>query len=165
MRSLEWLLDMITNVVSKFVTFLLAFYLATTFVDVVMRSVFQYPILWLQEITLICFIWTVFLGAAIGVSNNAHFTVDLLPHLGKLDKVHKIFVQICTLLFGIFLLVEGYNLMIMGLNRFSRPSGIPMFYIFMTLPASGAMMVLYTIKNLFKLISGSSLESLEHEQA
>ncbi|BCV24598.1 TRAP transporter small permease [Gelria sp. Kuro-4] len=149
MKSLDRPLSLLANAASAFVTFLLFASLATTFTDVLMRSLIRKPLLWGQEVSLICFIWTVFLGAGIGVSNRAHFFVDVLPPLPKkLNTALQIFVEVCILVFAYFLFSEGYRMMILGLNRFSRPSGIPMFYIFAAIPASGAMMILYTVRNL-----------------
>lgn len=45
---------------------------ATVFLDVVTRSIGK-PLLWLQEATLIAFVWGVFMGAAVALRRNEHF--------------------------------------------------------------------------------------------
>jgi len=151
---IEKLSEVIGKIITKITVFLLIILLATIFVDVFSRSILSKPILWTQEIALISFIWSVFLGAAIGVKEKSHFTLNIFRKVSNKTEIFFEFLTgISILFFSIYLLKEGLTLTIMGLKRFSRPSGIPMVYIFLALPISGASMILFSINNIMVSIS------------
>ncbi|MBS0320783.1 MAG: TRAP transporter small permease [Proteobacteria bacterium] len=51
--------------------------------SIVLREVFSIPLVWANEISIVLFVWTVFLGAGVAFSDNAHIRfgmlVDALP--------------------------------------------------------------------------------------
>ena len=50
--------------------------------QVFVRYVLQKPMfLWSEELTRFVLIWTVFLGIGVGVKNDGHFAMDVLPPL------------------------------------------------------------------------------------
>jgi len=148
----ENLIEITAKFLTKIAAFLLIILLIIIFVDVFSRSILSKPILWTQEIALISFIWSVLLGAVIAVKEEEHFYVNIFSKLSKRMLFRmKILTNSLIMLFSIFIFKEGVVLAIMGLKRFSRPSGIPMVYIFGALPVSGILMVLFSANNFIKL--------------
>lgn len=48
-----------------------------TMVNVVLRFVFNWPLSWGEEITLIAFVWTVFVGLGAVCKHRMHFSIDV----------------------------------------------------------------------------------------
>ena len=67
------------RVIIPLLAFLLAFITIGVFIQVVMRYVFSMSFLWGEELSLFAFIWSVFLGAAVGVRRRIHLGFDFLP--------------------------------------------------------------------------------------
>ena len=54
---------------------LLGTFIVVVLLKVVIRNFFHVPMMWADEVAVLCFIWTVFLGAAIAVRRKIHYTV------------------------------------------------------------------------------------------
>jgi TRAP-type C4-dicarboxylate transport system permease small subunit len=116
--------------------------------DVFLRNVKFIPsILWGQEIALMTFIWSVFLGSAVVYRKKEHFKIEILPLNIQKSKFIQFFIIIIVLLFFYILLTTGIDLaMRIGLKRGSRPSGIPLFWVFISIPVTGFSMILFAIE-------------------
>jgi TRAP-type C4-dicarboxylate transport system permease small subunit len=60
--------------------------------NVLLRSVFSYSIFWAEEVSTICFVWSVFLGGAACYKNKMDIGIDLLitktpPMVQKIVKI------------------------------------------------------------------------------
>ena len=123
-------------------------YVFVVALDVFARNVdFITTILWGQEIAMMAFIWSVFSGGAVTFRRREHFKIEILPlHLRKNIFIKNI-ILIFALLFSYILLKEGITLAItIGLQRGSRPTGIPLFWVFLSIPLAGFSMILFTIE-------------------
>ncbi len=47
--------------------------------QVLTRNVLRIPMLWTSDVAQLLFAWLIFVGAAIGLRQGAHYDVDLLP--------------------------------------------------------------------------------------
>lgn len=94
---------------------LIAFFLGTmtmlTFVNVIMRYLFNDNILWAVEVTVFLFAWMVLVGASYGVKKNFHIGVDVVISLApdRLKKVYALIAVTCCLTFSILLLIGSWN--------------------------------------------------------
>jgi TRAP-type C4-dicarboxylate transport system permease small subunit len=82
------------------------------FIQVVLRYVFNEPFTWAEELSRYCFIWIVYLGAAIASKRAAHLKVDYLaPYMPpKLrSTIHNIFLWGITA-FLLLIFVKGIEL-------------------------------------------------------
>jgi len=116
--------------------------------DVFLRNINFLPtILWGQEIAMISFIWSVFLGGAVVYRKKEHFKIEILPLNIRKNKFTQFFIIILALFFSYIFLKEGIILAIkIGLHRGSRPSGIPLIWVFVSIPIAGFSMILFTIE-------------------
>jgi TRAP-type C4-dicarboxylate transport system permease small subunit len=133
-------------------TFLLFVLVADVFAKVLTRYVFKIGLIWPDEVARLVFIVTVFLGSAICVRQNSHFAIDLMPK--NLPKKFKYFIQIfiyfCIFVSGTLLLVTGLPYSLLGIKRVSYSLGIPLIYVFVFIPISGAFMILSVIERFIK---------------
>lgn len=138
-----------------FGTFCLVFFLIVVFLDVTFRIIGS-PVVWMQELATFAFMWTVFIGAAIGFRRGTHYNVNMFAESKsvKLKRVLEFIVFVCEAVFIYVLIVFGYKFAMLGLERVSMPSGIPVFYGSVSIPV-GAIFMLYF---LIELISAWILE-------
>ena len=99
------------RVIIPLLAFLLAFITIGVFVQVVMRYVFSMSFLWGEELSLFAFIWSVFLGAAVGVRRRIHLGFDFLPELltGRWADAQRLLIDLSILAVAVLLLVEGWT--------------------------------------------------------
>src|SRR5438034_4137975 len=75
---------------------------------------------WYDEIARICFVWVVFLGAAVGVKRGAHFrlhlVVDRFPAPAR--RAAAVLAQLVVIGFAAALVQQGWTLL--GLGRFQQ---------------------------------------------
>ena len=84
------------------------------FCQVVMRYGFNSPFPWAEELSRDCFVWIVYLGAAIAAKRGTHLSVDYLaPYLPSSTRraIARIFLWTC-ILFLLVIAFEGSRLSI-----------------------------------------------------
>ena len=128
----------------------------SVFLQVLIRFVFQYPLPWTDEIARIAFVYCIFVGATIAVRENSHLSVDfLLVILPK--RVARAAVFLGVLLVGVFLIFvtwQGVVLVLATGVQMSPVMQVPFKYLYLILPVSGALMLLYLVANMLALIRG-----------
>jgi len=101
--------------------------------------------IWTEELARFCFIWIILVGAMIAMRENEHFTVDLLP-TPKTDRgkaVSLIFVDLMTLIMALIFVIWGWPLVEFGLLQTSEMAELPMVFIYMAWPLTGATWILF----------------------
>ncbi len=131
----------------------LVIYVFVVALDVFARNVnFMTAILWGQEIAMLAFVWSVFTGGAVAYRRREHFKIEILPLNLRETIFIKNLILILALLFSYILLKEGITLAItIGLKRGSRPTGIPLIWVFLSIPLAGFSMILFTIERFFDM--------------
>ena len=65
-----------------------------TFLQVIFRYFFNHPLFWSEELSRYCFVWIVFVGAAIAVKHGAHIGVDyFVKHLLGVEPPNEYEIQ------------------------------------------------------------------------
>ncbi|MGP1679139.1 MAG: TRAP transporter small permease [Giesbergeria sp.] len=128
----------------------------SVFLQVLIRFVFKYPLPWTEEVARIAFVYCIFIGATIAVRENSHLHVDaLLVVLPK--KVARALVFVGMLLVGVFLVFvtwQGIVLVRATGVQMTPVMQVPFKYLYLILPVSGALMLLYLASNMLALIRG-----------
>lgn len=155
---LKSLNDRLDRVLTFVCAVLLTIMVVTIFVQVLARYVFLASTPWSEEIAVYCFIWVVFLGTGLGVRDHAHLVADLLPEtLGPFwDKALMAFSLGMVTVIALVFLWYGSHYAILGLTRLSFSMGFPMFYIYASLPITGAIMLLFLIEHFHALWVGDA---------
>ena len=102
--------------------------------------------IWTEEMARFLFIWMVMLGAMIGVREGTHFEVDVWPQMkpranAALGLVSMTFVLITALIFVYY----GIKFVQFGWNQTSELADLPMAWIFVAWPLTGATWLLFGI--------------------
>jgi len=109
---------------------------------------------WADEIIEFGFAWMVFIGAAALWRGRSHFRVELVPGWlagSKRGLILEIFLSLTALLFLVVFTYEGGIIAIRATDR-SPILEFPRTLWYMCIPISGAIMIGYTIRDLYFLI-------------
>jgi len=117
---------------------------------------------WADEIVELAFAWMTFLGTAALWRSRTHFRVDLVPSMLAGTRTGQLLEIGLSLVSLLFLLVFTYEGAVLTL-RTEIPSPIlalPKALWYLAMPIGGAVMVLYTLRDLWHYLHGRmTLES------
>lgn len=126
---------------------LFAIFVAVIFFQVMARNYIKISVVWTDEVALICFVWSVFLGAAVALRRRAHYVVEVLPsRFLRTNNGLKLFADLATLAVVYVLVVGGWTYVGMGMRRFSVSTGVPLAYAFAAIPISGFAMFCFSLE-------------------
>lgn len=174
------MLSKIINTVEELaIALLLAAMTLVTFVQVVLRYLFNAGFVWAQELTIFLFAWLVLFGISYGVRVGAHIGVDLvvkkLPP--KAAKVTAYVALGLCLLYAALLFKGGWDdislLLLIGIEAEDLP--IPLWVAKLILPLGFGLLFLRFAQALWRLFTGKdtgihladevdeAIEHLKHE--
>ncbi len=100
--------------------------------------------IWTEEMARFFFIWMVMLGAMIGVRDGSHFDVDVWPELKpRANAALRIVSMVFVLVFGLVFVWYGIKFVQFGWNQSSELAELPMAWIFVAWPLTGATWLLF----------------------
>jgi TRAP-type C4-dicarboxylate transport system permease small subunit len=124
---------------------------ALTFYQVVMRYGFNQSSSWSEEAIRFIFIWCSFLSIAMGVRDKIHIGIDIIVNFfnEKLRVMIEIVGNLCIMSFSGYLIFYGYKVAIATRFQTSPALGIPMSWIYASVPIMGALIFLYCMIEIF----------------
>ncbi|WZL74378.1 TRAP transporter small permease [Clostridiaceae bacterium 35-E11] len=132
-----------------------------TFLQVISRFVFKLGIPWSTDIIRLAFVYTVFLGAALGMREKGHLNVDVvfnaLPE--RTRNIVGIGINMLLLGFFVFLFVLGMQFTQTGLTQGAPYVQMPMSVYYFSVPLSALLMFYYLIQHMveqFKQLKAKS---------
>lgn len=138
--------DLIEKVCEGIGTLSVAAFVVIISLQVVCRNFLKIPMVWANDISVVCFVWAVFLGSAIAVRHRAHYVLAFLPdRFEKSNCLLDIISNIAGIIFFYVMIRYGTVYTIMGMKRLSTAINIPQAYFFMCIPLSGCFMMWYTL--------------------
>lgn len=148
--------------IESFLSILSGFFIAivflVTFAQVVQRYVLHIPIPWANDIIRICFIYSVFLGMAVGVFRKAHINVDVFVNAlpSHIKGWSAILINLIVLLFLCVVLYFSYSFTLANRDQYTTYLFIPMSYVYGIVPISVFLMIVFlvidTIKNYMSIL-------------
>jgi TRAP-type transport system small permease protein len=140
-RTIEWLCIMLMVILA-----------VDLMLGVFSRYVLMSTFTWYDEVARVCFVWAVFLGAALGVKRAAHFglhiVVDMLPPRAK--RFVGLLTPITVITFSAVLIVQGLNFVDLGWFQQTPVMGLPKAWVYAAMPVGGALMILYSLAPLWR---------------
>jgi TRAP-type C4-dicarboxylate transport system permease small subunit len=133
---------------------LMAALVVDVFLGVFSRYVMHATFQWYDEVARLCFVWMVFLGAAVAVRRGAHFRLHLLiDRFGpRLRRVTDLGVALVVLLFGVVLVAGGVAMYPVARRQVSDSLELSMLWFHGALPVGGALMILFSLPHLWRLV-------------
>ena len=94
--------------------------------------------IWTEEMARFFFIWSIMLGAMVGIREGTHFVVDLWPPLNaRAQAAIRIVASLCVLVFACVFLWWGIDFTRFALNRISELAELPLWTIHLPWPLAG----------------------------
>lgn len=125
--------------------------------QVISRYALNQPSSMTEEILRYGVIWMSMLGAAYATGKGSHLSVDMLrDRLGAAGKLRlDALIALAFIIFaGAVLIYGGMRGVSIAARQTSAVMQIPMSWIYLSLPVSGALMIVYSLLNLFDLSRG-----------
>lgn len=160
-------IQVINTVISKLLIILMAAIVLDVTWQVFTRFILRNPSSFSEELAGFLLIWIGLLGASHALYTRAHLGIDVLTYKlrGVKRRVIEIIVYSFVTLFALFVMVIGGIKLVqltLSLNQISPGMKIPMGYVYLVLPFSGLLMILYSVGFIIQALKGSE-ESAEHQ--
>ena len=100
--------------------------------------------IWTEEMARFMFVWTIMIGAMVGVRESAHFEVDLWPLLPRrAEALLRICVRLAILAFALVFVVSGIEFTRFAWNRISELAELPLWIIHVAWPVTGVTWLIF----------------------
>jgi len=126
---------------------LLAVITVDLFLGVCSRYVLRSTFVWYDEVARAFFMWLVFLGAAVAVRKGAHFSLHLLVDMmpPRLKSAVLLVAPLTIVVFSVTLVSLGWDLMLHGASQSTAVMGMPMSWVYASMPVGGSFMAIYAV--------------------
>ncbi len=120
--------------------------------QVAFRYALNEPLAWTEEVARHLMIWAAFLGAAIAYRRRGHLGMDVLVMwLGRRARLAvDVLLQLLAIGFFGLLVFHGIPLVEKTMHQFSSAIRIRMGYVYSSVPAGSALLVLFAIEKLLR---------------
>jgi len=143
--------DFLVKVVEVLITLMAAAMMCSLMWQVITRFVIKIPSIWTEEIARATFVYMAMLGASLGVRNSAHFGVTILSDRlkGKVRDIYfRYIINGIILICSVFFFVYGWEFATTyGMTRVSPTFLWPMAYVFISIPVSAVLMMIFALYN------------------
>ena len=153
------MLVLLKKIIDKVLSWVLIVLMAVITINVLWqvfsRFILQNPSSFTEELARYMLIWIGILGAAYVAGQKLHLAIDLLSTKlqGKSKSFLEIFIQLSIFIFSFFVMVVGGVRLVyitLELNQISAALQIPLGYVYLVLPISGALMMFYSVYFIFE---------------
>jgi TRAP-type C4-dicarboxylate transport system permease small subunit len=145
---------------NKFFGYALAFIIALMtiiiFWQVIARYVVGSSLAWSEELSRFLMILMILIGSSLALRDNQLISVEILPEIlrGKAKKWLIILVHSISTFFYIILMIYGLKVAQSFSNQIAPGTGISMFFIYLSLPIGGLLLLLNTLSCIFEQFIG-----------
>ena len=117
------------------------------FVNVVSRYVFNYSIIWVEELTQYQMIWIAYLGAGLALREGRHVAVDSLQDLlpAPLRRFVRLLIWFAIAAFLVTLTILGFQIAAFTWNQETPVMNIPTGIPYLAIPIGAAVFLLHAI--------------------
>ena len=100
--------------------------------------------IWTEEMARFFLVWTVMIGAMLGVRESRHFEVDIWPILApRADAALRLVSDLAVLAFALVFVWAGYEFTAFAWNRISELAELPLWMIHIAWPLTGVTWLLF----------------------
>ena len=134
--------------------------MAVTFSQVLARYAMQASLSWSEEAGRYIFVWIAFLGLPAAFRSGSHVALDLLLKAlrGTSRRTLEIINGAFVVLLGATIFIAGIRLVQLGAFQQSPALNLPMYAVFLVIPASGALLLYFSLRALWEAIMARNKE-------
>ena len=135
---------------------LMAVLVADVFLGVYSRYVMRATFEWYDEVARLCFVWMIFLGAAVAVRRGAHFRLHLLIDRFGANARRRtdLLVTLIVIAFAAVLVAGGIAIAPLARRQVTDALEVSMLWFYGALPVGGALMIGFALPQLRRLVRG-----------
>jgi TRAP-type C4-dicarboxylate transport system permease small subunit len=94
--------------------------------------------IWTEEMARFLFVWTIMIGAMVGVRESMHFEVDVWPRLRRRPEAAvRLVARLAVLVFALVFVWAGIEFTRFAWNRISELAELPLWLIHIAWPIAG----------------------------
>lgn len=149
--------NILNKVIEVICITLLAFMVVLGTWQIITRYVLNNPSTVSEDLLIYSFVWMSLLGSAYVFGKKDHMTMvffrqKLESKSPKIKIILNVITELLVMIFSAFVLVlEGFQISMLAMGQISPALGISMGYIYLSLPLSGVITIIYNILNLMDL--------------
>lgn len=123
------------------------------FTNVVLRYLFNSGIRWSEEVVLVIVIWFTFIAMALGVKEDLHININILPKRtpARIQLGLYALKQILQLALAVVMCYYGTKLAINASRSILPATNLPNSINYIVVPISGAFIGIFSLRNLLNL--------------
>jgi TRAP-type C4-dicarboxylate transport system permease small subunit len=100
--------------------------------------------IWTEEMARFLFVWTIMIGAMIGVRESTHFEVDVWPRTGpRATALARLLGRLGVLALALVFIWGGWKFTAFAMNRISELAELPLWLIHVAWPVTGATWAIF----------------------
>ena len=100
--------------------------------------------IWTEEMARFLFVWTIMIGAMVGVRESTHFEVDVWPKVSRrVEAGVKLVSRIAVLVFALVFVRAGFEFTEFAWNRISELAELPLWLIHVAWPLTGVTWLIF----------------------
>ncbi|MCL4766393.1 MAG: TRAP transporter small permease subunit [Hyphomicrobiaceae bacterium] len=100
--------------------------------------------IWTEEMARFLFIWTIMIGAMIGVRETTHFEVDVWPQMGERgEAAARLLGRLGVLVTALVFVTAGIQFTEFAMNRISELAELPLWLIHVAWPLTGITWIVF----------------------
>jgi TRAP-type C4-dicarboxylate transport system permease small subunit len=144
----------VRRTVNGFIVGIFAIQVIVVFSQVIWRFVFNNPFSWSEEIARFIQVWMILLTASICIKKGKHLAVDYATHALPFHyaKFLKIITMIIAMIFTVFIIIFGIQMMTITANEITPALRIPIAIVYAAFPIAGTLMFIETLILLIRTI-------------
>jgi TRAP-type C4-dicarboxylate transport system permease small subunit len=146
-------LDGLFRGVEILIAVFLAVMISLVFMNVALRYFFNTGFVWSEEVTRLCFIFLVYLGAIIAARENRHLLIDML--LYKVPQSAKIIIyaliQACIVWLMVILVQGSWGLVLQSFRDKWVSTRFPSWIVWASGIVTGVSIAIISVANLYQL--------------
>ncbi|MCK1401167.1 TRAP transporter small permease [Bradyrhizobium sp. 4] len=138
-----------TAAYAKLLEILLAASVGLLVIPVTLQIISRYtPLIpsyiWTEEMARFMFIWTIMIGAMIGIRESQHFEVDVWPDLSRRSEaLVRILARLGVLALAVVFVSAGIEFTRFAWNRTSELADLPLWLIHVAWPVAGVTWIVF----------------------
>ena len=159
---MTFICDQVSRIVRLALWLGFAAMITTVALQVLARNIIHAPMIWTSDVAQLLFTWLIFIGAAIGLRTGAHYRVNLIPSEHHwLNATADIICLVGGVLVAYMLLHFGWELAMVRKTATIQSLGISRFWMFLAMPVSGGLMLLFLAEGLIHSVMTRKLELIQ----
>lgn len=120
--------------------------------QILSRNLPALPVIyWTEEMSRFAFQWSIAIGTALGVIHADHFVLHLFRPGCRADRFFRVVAELAMFALALYFAFFGYGFAESGWHRHSTAAHLPMFWMYVTFTACGALMGLFCLQRLLGL--------------